>query len=713
MPPVLSIPLNAKVEEFEKQMDRGREAATRAARSITEQFIKSNREILAGTTALTGAIAREHVLASTKVIAAWAASRVAILVGAKLLADAMMSVLNTVRDQIQEIVKISDLAQKSMSGTDFAQAFLSEARKMKVSVGDLSEALQHSFDALKEKMDSTWQVTDDVPKKLDKVLEKMKGLRELFTTDQKFTGVQLFEDATTFDAKRIAVLTFMTELEAIGERLKALDLAEEVFGSKFVDRIRSGQTSAQSMLESLQNAPRFAAQLVAETKAVDDQLRIASDRLDRSMAPQFDSLVKAVNEMKSTFAVIVELTAKAVDNLTPIANFVVPALLRAIPGLNAATAALSAAQIVQSLSGAGAGAGAGTGKTTSPLGLPAQFTPPPGGVPLPRRRPDDAPKAKEEKEAAEAKDAFEQATDAINKHIAALIADAAAVGLTHAEHERLRVELRLLEAAKQSDIKITDDQMQAYATLRARGIEPLVALQTVGVKLTDEQAKSFGDLSTRMGQVVAAADKTKTAFQGLQDSVKFAGNELINVIDRATQKGATFGDIMKDVLRSISRELLRAAILGEGAFAKILGLSSAIPGGTGGLGGVLAGLLGSIGGTGGGVLPGGAPIGQGGIGHAAGGGYVPPGGLSYVGEHGPNPRLIRAGSQGIFVTPNEPMGGGSGGGFNNFTKIELNAQGADAAAVRRLESLVAGLNASIEDRSRAAFMDDRRRRMKT
>ena len=44
-----------------------------------------------------------------------------------------------------------------------------------------------------------------------------------------------------------------------------------------------------------------------------------------------------------------------------------------------------------------------------------------------------------------------------------------------------------------------------------------------------------------------------------------------------------------------------------------------------------------------------------GITRYASGGTIPPYGLGYVGEHGPNPRMVRAGHEPIMITPGEPQ----------------------------------------------------------
>jgi hypothetical protein len=310
-------------------------------------------------------------------------------------------------------------------------------------------------------------------------------------------------------------------------------------------------------------------------------------------------------------------------------------------------------------------------------------------------------------EAAEEKTRYDSVTDSVERHTAALIADSNAVGLTTGKHEQLRAELKLLQAAKEDDQEITDKQIASYGEFR-RTMDATAALQAAGITLTDDQAKAF----IRLGDATkAAADKlaeTKRSFEGINDAMRFAGNQLVDILDQATQKGAKFGDIMSQVLRNVSKQLLMAAITGEGAFAKMLGTSSTT-GGVGGLAGILA--AGFKGGSTGGVLPGGAALGAGGIGSMAEGGTIPAGGLAYVGEHGPNPRLIQAGSQPIMVTPNNVGNSGAGTIVGPTTHIVIQGS-ADESTVAAMQQMLAARDrrfiadvarANVELRRRSVF----------
>lgn len=294
------------------------------------------------------------------------------------------------------------------------------------------------------------------------------------------------------------------------------------------------------------------------------------------------------------------------------------------------------------------------------------------------------------------RDAFDRATESLNKRTAALLADAAAVGLATGAQEQFRGELRLLEAAQREDSDIKDEQITKYAELRAT-MSATQALQKAGIELTDEQSKKFLESTARLGAAAQALKAQQTAFQGVNDALKFGGNQLVDVLDQATQKGFNFGKAMEQVLRSVTKQLLQAAITGEGAFAKILGLSSNVPGGVGGLLSIFSGLgkQGAGAGSGAGTFT---------FSDFSGralqlGGHVRPGEWAIAGEHGPEP--VFGGRTGLTVQPKMP---GSANTFAPTTYIDargstLSESQVEAIVARSNRSLAKQVNDNFSGRS--------------
>lgn len=88
------------------------------------------------------------------------------------------------------------------------------------------------------------------------------------------------------------------------------------------------------------------------------------------------------------------------------------------------------------------------------------------------------------------RDYWDRATDAIDKHAAKLAADTIAEGQSTAAQAQLRAEFSLLEAAKQSDRDVTDEQIAKYTELRAT-MTANQALQGAGINWSADEKAAF------------------------------------------------------------------------------------------------------------------------------------------------------------------------------------------------------------------------------
>lgn len=275
--------------------------------------------------------------------------------------------------------------------------------------------------------------------------------------------------------------------------------------------------------------------------------------------------------------------------------------------------------------------------------------------------------------------AFDHATASANKRASAMEADAATVGMTAEKHQQLRAEVTLLSAAQKDGTKITATQIDAYTKLRAT-MSDQQALAAAGIKLTSEQAEAFDQVSTHVGQAAKTLESAKNKFEGINSTLKFAGSELVNVFDQATQKGANFQTIMTGVLKNVEQQMLEAALTGGGAFGKLFGLQ----GQGGGVGGLLGGLAGLFGGA------------------RAGGGDVDPGKAFLVGEKGPE--IFAPKSAGTII-PNHSLaiGGGSRNQVVNNHRVNVNVTAAPGSSHQDNQSLAEKVGRHVQDAMDAHF----------
>lgn len=109
------------------------------------------------------------------------------------------------------------------------------------------------------------------------------------------------------------------------------------------------------------------------------------------------------------------------------------------------------------------------------------------------------------KDTSDTTDAWDKAINSIDRHAAALAADSLAVGTSVATAAGLRTEFQLLEAAKQADLGVTDDQIKAYTIARAN-MTMDEALTSGIIKLSKE----------KVAQLEAEVQKTKELTQAAE-----------------------------------------------------------------------------------------------------------------------------------------------------------------------------------------------------
>lgn len=197
-----------------------------------------------------------------------------------------------------------------------------------------------------------------------------------------------------------------------------------------------------------------------------------------------------------------------------------------------------------------------------------------------------------------------------------------------------REERRATESAARLDQETrslglnTEERTKNAEVLRLRQM-----LEREGIPISDEYAQKIEAISTKLAKSTAAYDQARQAQQQSLELQRFAGGELVNVLDQMMEKGAKASDIMRNLASTIAKALMQAAILGTGPFAGLLGTASNTPGSVGGLIGLGVSAVKAI------------------PGFATGTNFAP-GGLSLVGERGPELVNLPRGSQ---VIPNVSM----------------------------------------------------------
>ena len=660
MAPRLVIPVVANLDEFKKNMEEGASITANQARKIVSEFVKINDQVKSGSAATAAAVGNNYAKAAATTALKWTAAGVAILA----VGTAIGAVVSAARKQLEEMVEIADKAAKTGVSPEFFQSFVAAAKGAEDQIKIFENALENAFKNTRRVLDT--QASPVLPEKLKEGFTEAEIAATRAVQVLQTASAAAILSAKSLDERNRAVLVTIQDLIAAGQKLEAQNLGEKTFGKEFQNNLDTGKIKIDEIVKTIDQKlaraagkPIFDNETVNQAKELDNQLKNAWHTIEDNLAPSWNQLGQLATQIKTIWVGIVELLAKASGLLPNVGR--VPQVLGPI----SETIPPDTSGTVQSAAEAAAARVRRGVIRPEPIPGPSMefanvptFTPPArAGFTLDeiRRVIGKTPEEKPEKAAAEAKTAFDSQIESINKHIAALEADASAVGKTAEQHAILRTEMSLLQAIERDGGEVTNEQITAYAKLRAT-MGSAQALQQSGIKLSDEQAKSFEKVTARIGEAAARADSAKKAFEALNSAMQFGGTQLVNIFDALTDKTKDFGETMKSVLAAVKRAFLEAIIAGQGPLAGILGTKSPVAGGTGGLLGDLAGLFG---------------------GAKQGGGHVDPNHWYIVGERGKEAFIPDA--PGTIVPLQGPsagapasvvpsglrgMGGGAGGQWN-------------------------------------------------
>jgi hypothetical protein len=169
-----------------------------------------------------------------------------------------------------------------------------------------------------------------------------------------------------------------------------------------------------------------------------------------------------------------------------------------------------------------------------------------------------------------------------------------------AQREAERVRELVDELRFESEIRgLTEEQMETARRLREAESDN-IALSS------EEYARLRGEIIAYTAaefEAERATEALKEAQEQLNETMEAFGNIAFNALDSLIVQGESAKDVLANLLRTLASAGLQAAILGQGPFANILGLSGA-DGAAGGLTGLAGGLFGGTRASGGPVSPG-------------------------------------------------------------------------------------------------------------
>ncbi|MDD1533038.1 MULTISPECIES: hypothetical protein [unclassified Bradyrhizobium] len=597
--PSLRIPVSVNLDQLKEQLRQTTSLTGNATRQIAKQFLDMNKDL-----------AKDAIFATMGRGAIDLAGKVALAVGAYKLVTAAIS---GAREQMQQMVDIADKAQNLGVSPAFLQAFTAEARKLKVEAGELESALDHALQATKDRSPvdiGEWSVGEE---KITAVEKALSVYNETLAkgAGQQLQGLVLFRDAQTQEDRIKAVLAAMIQLDHIGQHAASLDLGERMFGAQIVDRMRQGKTSAESMLQTIKDASAnadsiFSNALVTRAKEVDDQLKLAHQRLSTALKPSWDDLASVMMDIKGAWADVIGYIAKAVE----LSN-----KLPRIPGMPASSTDLEAkrgalAQVNARLNGTGGG-------LLGSVNLPPLSIPGIGQVYAGTTADLEAHRDRLQKEiaaltagqdqsgpavpgqsrgtgpaptkisAGSGVDKLGSAADGIEKRIAALQAEAAALDLSTAARERAKVAAQLETIAMQANAAAgkgegvvtaqqrqrIDEVTEAYGKA-TEAIERASVAQSIrrggqtalldpeDVQIAEQLRGLYPDVTTALNSVEASAMRTNEAMRSIGSTMSSSlTTGLADILDGTKSVSAGFADMAKSIVRALEEAAIKALIV--------------------------------------------------------------------------------------------------------------------------------------------------------
>lgn len=625
------------------------------------------------------------------------------------------------KKQVAEFSELADKASSSGFDAEFFQRITKSSGEAREKIDGLSDALIKFNEASAYKLGGS-----DLQNRID----ELKNNGNLSNN----TGVAAFATAGDAEARLRAIVSLINQMMDAGERLAALDLAGKAFGPQITAALRDNSGYLDAMLKR--------ADALSKTKIVSDEdlgravdlkerLEAAQKVLADKWKPVQDDLAKMGMTYHESWVSITEDLAAAVGYATQLymalkqvpdwfANRIGNASIwNAIT--NATTTPESRAASEASLGISSDPAAIGMVAANAKLRLALQNH---ANISKGMReatdvqsivRGDTSKKPTDDKTAE--KNEFDRTSEAIAKHTARMEADAQTVGKGSAAIEELRAESQLLTAAQQAGLPVTEAMRNKIQKLAQEAGDAASALAKAKVAsdisvgkqtalLSPEDAAIARELASIYGDDVpralasseAAALRFNNALREAgtlgQDVTRGVFTDFVKQIhngasamDALKNAGMNALDKLADKLASMAADNLWQNAFGGGS---LFGLSSATAGATWSSG------LGA--GTGGLSFP-----------MFASGTDNAPGGLAIVGEKGPELVNLPRGSQ---VVPNHQIGSAmSGDTITAPVTVNIDATGADAAGLRRVEQQVADLKANLPMLTVQAVRNAKNRRL--
>ncbi len=495
--------------------------------------------------------------------------------------------------ELEAFHRIAEKSRASGVGTTYFQAFTVAARAFRLEVKDLQDDMAGLARASRDAFDGD-RAGGRSNRARDLLQERFRGTNDFGLSNSP----GLFDAATTTEARIRAILIGLRDMEAAGQKLAAIDMAEKLGMRNLANQVQLGRTSFAGFLAEVQRLEQtglrdgslISPELIRQGEGLRDRFAAAGTELSNNLRPILDECARLALLIGSgaawsaeQFAALIGVVGRLVQTLrdaTVQANALQGAAARvnriqvttnpapddapgqaqagrerAARGLQRGTTG-QADRIQEQIDNEGAREAArarGLGNREarlSPTYFSADVPDPDPRGPEGRRAASSTPSSSGAKATDEWATAYKRLIDSMEKANATARAELSTVGASTVEREKALAIARAESEARKN-----------------------------GKTLTDEQRSAVGRLAEEHGRLKDQIKAAEQAQKGFSDALQWSGDQLVDMIAN--------GRSLNDVFKAFSTQALRAMITGQGPFAQMLGFAPPAGAPQGTLGGLM------------------------------------------------------------------------------------------------------------------------------
>jgi hypothetical protein len=447
---------------------------------------------------------------------------------------AAFAVFETAKTSVEHLNEVVEKADKAGISAPAWQAWINQANKLKLSVEDMEQAVQHAGQVLEQQLNPVKQNAGGDLAKRAGLLSDLNG--------SAAPSRQMIQDAQSVEQLHQAALQLVKdyidaseelrkqglELEANQQRIEAARVATEVWGDagkKVAEGIENGSLNVDTFAQKSREAGQvWSDEIFAAQKRVTAEITAANEHLSAEMRPSLESIAALSLKVLSAWARIVDTIAS---------------------GVGAMRQLMAGAQELRDMAAAkkddthGVPFAEAFGKYTKSKPAPQYVD-----APTPVARPDDLDEkpskgggGRHSKAPKERADEVERYIKSLEKENATLAGEANAIGKSNIEKQKSIDLSKAEEAAKERGKALTDQERDSILKL----------------------AEAHAQLRQKIEDASKAEQEALRQREALKGEFKAFASTIADAFEKGIEGGEKFSKILRNIEQSLAKQMLHKA----------------------------------------------------------------------------------------------------------------------------------------------------------